>query len=166
MGAQSSVWCFLCLLLFPSPLFSFLFDNPRYAFQNRLSSSATLKNVSIIAHDPAAVGGTNHYEIGTFPLHLYIMLKYLMVPVQAISTFFFPNGPMRTTTQVGKDLCFACFDEKSLGRNPKALYLDGVKISDSSPESHDVEKQERLWMETVELVGLKGEHAGVDGIVS
>ena len=96
---------------------------------------------------------------------MYIILKYLLVPVQAISTFFFPNGPMRTTAQVGKDLCFACFDEKVLGKNPSTLYVDGTRIADSSPESHDVKKQERLWKETVELVGLKMQDVGVDGII-
>lgn len=157
----------LCMVLFMcalSPPRSFCSHICRYAFQNRLDSS-TLKKISIIAHDPAAVGGTNHYETQTFPIHMYIILKYLMVPVQAVSTFFFPNGPMRTTVQVGKDLCFACFDEVVLGKNPKALYVDGVRIADSSPESHDVEKQERLWRETVELAGLKREDVGVEGII-
>jgi hypothetical protein len=96
---------------------------------------------------------------------MYIILKYLMVPIQAISTFFFPNGPMRTTAQVGKDLCFACFDEEVLGKNPRAVYVDGVRVADSSPESHDIEKQERLWRETVELVGLRREDVGAEGIV-
>jgi hypothetical protein len=163
MDVLSFVWYSSCefgpSISFPSP------DKTRYELQNRLAAAPTLSKISILAHDPAAVGGTNHYETQTFPLHLYVALKYLMVPVQAVATYFLPNGPMRTTTQVGKDLCFGCFDEKTLGENPGAIYVDGRKVTDSSPESHDVQKQGRLWRETVELVRLVKEDIGVEGII-
>jgi hypothetical protein len=129
----------------------------RYELQTRLSADPALSKISIIAADPACVGGTDHYEPSTFPSHLYFTLKYVLVPLQSISSLLFPNGPLRSTTQVGKDLNFACWDEETLGEHPKAVYLDGRKIVGSSPESKDQEKQKRLWRESLGVVGLKEE---------
>ena len=133
----------------------------RYELQKRLSASPALSKISIIAADPACVGGTDHYEPSTFPSHLYFALKYVLVPLQSISSLLFPNGPLRSTTQVGKDLNFACWDEETLGEYPKAVYLDGRKIVGSSPESKDQEKQKRLWRESLGLVGLKEEETAL-----
>ena len=98
----------------------------------------------MLASDPAAVGGTDLYE--HFPLWLYFVLKYILVPLQILWSCVFCNGRFRPKKQVGRDLIFACFDEKTLGKVPGAMYLDGTDIKDSSPESHDESKQRGLWI--------------------
>jgi len=113
--------------------------------------------------DPGAVGGTDLY--GTFPTWLYIILKYVLVPIQALVVLFSPNGPLRTPAKVGRDLIFACWDEKVLGETPKAVYLDGQIVSVSSPESHDEAKQKALWRGTVEILGLAREDASVASLL-
>jgi hypothetical protein len=47
------------------------------------------------------------------------------------------------------------FDEKTLGEHPKALYVDGTRISDTSPESRDKEKQKRLWEGSLQIAGVR-----------
>ena len=111
--------------------------------------SPKLSKVSILASDPAAVGGTNLFR--NFPLWLYLVLNYVLVPVQIFWTYLFRNGRFRTKDQVGRDLIFACFDEKTLGKAPGAKYLDGTDVKDSSPESHDERKQRVLWDGCLEL---------------
>jgi len=123
-----------------------------YELQRRLDLSPKFSKISIMAMDPGAVAGTDLYE--TFPTWLYIILRYVLVPIQALVVFFSPNGPLRTPARVGKDLIFACWDEKVLGETPKAVYLDGKIVSGSSPESHDEVKQKALWRETVEILRL------------
>ena len=119
--------------------------------QRKLDQSKFNK-VSIITMDPAAVGGTNLTR--HFPLVMYILLSIVMIPIQWVWTMIFPNGRFRTAAKAGADLVFACFDTITLGDCPKAVYLNGTDISDSSPETHDEAKQRRLWVETAQL--LKG----------
>lgn len=134
-----------------------------YAFQRYLNASPKHNSVTVIAHDPGAVGGTGHYEAHAFPLPLFIALKYLLVPIQALLSRIWPGGPIRSPAQVGEDLVWNCWGldvregegrEEGKGKGKGALYVDGRRVVGSSAESRDVEKQERLWLETCRLLCL------------
>ena len=120
--------------------------------QRRLDQSKFNK-VSVITMDPAAVGGTNLTR--HFPLVMYVLLSIVMIPIQWVWTMVFPNGRFRTAAKAGADLMYACFDSMTLGSCPKAVYLNGTDVSDSSPETHDEAKQRRLWEETTQLLNAK-----------
>ena len=62
-----------------------------------------------------------------------------------------PNGFIRTTRQVGKDLVFAGYSKDLKG----ATYLDGQTVRDSSPETNDVAKQGKLWNGSLRLAGIQ-----------
>jgi hypothetical protein len=66
-----------------------------------------------------------------------------------------PNGPFRTPKKFGQDMLFACFDEKTLGEHPKALYLNGTKVQKPSDESLDESKQKQLWEGTIAIAGIR-----------
>lgn len=70
-----------------------------------------------------------------------------------------PNGFMRTPQQVGKDLVFAGWKEGLKG----ATYLDGPVVRDSSPETHDVVKQGKLWGGSLEFAGIKNGETVLEG---
>lgn len=48
-----------------------------------------------------------------------------------------------------------CFDQETFGQFPKALYVDGAEIGDTSPESKDEEKWKRLWEGSLKLAEVK-----------
>ena len=133
------------------------FDPPLSHRQSRSSVAhhQPPSNISVIAMDPAAVGGTGLTR--SFPWPLFMVLQYLLLPLAHIWTFLFPNGRFRTASKAGSDLVFACFDREMLEFG-KTVYLNGTAVADSSPESHDVAKQERLWEETGRMLdGLTDE---------
>jgi NAD(P)-dependent dehydrogenase (short-subunit alcohol dehydrogenase family) len=142
----------------PSPLFPFYvgliqkeLTQHRYELQNRLDEDPNLSKISILAMEPGAVGGTGLFQAHTFPVWMWFILKYIAPAIQIITTWFMPNGFMRTPQQVGKDLVFAGWTEGLQG----ATYLDGNVVRDSSPETHDVMKQEKLWQGSLKWAGVE-----------
>ncbi|KAG0648457.1 hypothetical protein D0Z07_5466 [Hyphodiscus hymeniophilus] len=121
-----------------------------YELQRRLDKDSQLSKISIIAMEPGAVGGTGLFQAHTFPIWMWFILCYIAPLIQTIVVWFMPNGFMRTPQQVGKDLVFAGWGKGLKG----ATYLDGHVVRDSSPETHDVVKQGKLWEGSLRLVGL------------
>ena len=99
------------------------------------------------------MAGTGIFRGG--PLHIRILMGYVVVVIQAIMVLFSPNGMLRGPKKSAEDLLLACFDEKKLGSSPKGVYLTGTKKIDSSVESRDEEKQKRLWKDSLKLARIK-----------
>jgi hypothetical protein len=125
----------------------------RYELQRRLSSDPALSKISIMGMDPGAVGGTDLYK--PMPWLMRTILSYVIVPFQWVLVYFFLNGQLRTASKVGKDLMFASFDEKKMGKYPGAVYIDGTRVSMTSPESKDEVKQRALWDGSLRLAKIK-----------
>jgi|SRR5450432_423323 hypothetical protein len=125
----------------------------RYELQRRLVSDPALSKISAVSIDPAAMGGTGLTLKS--PPFIRFLTQYVVPALQGISVMVAPNGPMRPTSKSAEDVLRACFDTESLGEHPKALFLDGSAISDSSKESHDVAKQKMLWTDSLKLAGIK-----------
>jgi hypothetical protein len=68
---------------------------------------------------------------------------------------FWPNGPFLTAAKMGRDMLFACFNEKTLGEHSKAVHLNGTEIVKPSEESLDESKQRQPWERMVAIVGIK-----------
>jgi hypothetical protein len=88
---------------------------------------------------------------------------YLMIPIGFICSLLWTNGRFRTPKAVGKALVWCSWDTVTLGERPKSLYLNGTEISLSSKETYDEVKQERLWSESAEVVGLKDGEVALTG---
>jgi hypothetical protein len=131
-----------------------------YELQRRVEKDPETQNISCLLQDPGAVGGTT--LLAQMPFWIRWVLMYVMVPVQAVWVLLFRNGRFRTTRQVGRDLIWSCWDEKSLGKTPRGLYLNGTEVSSSSKETYDESKQGRLWKESLELVGLTEKVIGLN----
>ncbi len=136
-------------------------DKNRYELQRRLDSDPALSNISVLAMDPAAMGGTGLTK-RSGPLIRFIA-GYVVVFLQSIFVWFMPNGSYRPTWKSAQDLMLASFDTKYLGAHPKAVYLNGSVKAISSVESRDEAKQKRLWKESVKLARIReGETALVN----
>jgi hypothetical protein len=66
-----------------------------------------------------------------------------------------PNGWFRTPYKSATDVLTASFDEETLGKHPKTVYLNGSARAETSPEARDESKQKQLWEASVRLTGLK-----------
>lgn len=78
-----------------------------------------------------------------------------MAPLAVLTTAISPNGNFRTPSKSAKDLLNASFDEETLGKHPKAVYLNGSAKFEPSKETRDETKQKQLWVESVKLSGLR-----------
>ena len=124
----------------------------RYELQRRLDKDPKLSNISILAVDPGGMPNTSIGRDSPVSVRAFIwVLKYIM----GFILFFFPKLPLRTTEQSASDLYYASFDERDLGKLPKAVNLNGHVKEVTSEESRDEEKQRQLWEESVKLAGLK-----------
>jgi hypothetical protein len=56
-----------------------------------------------------------------------------------------PKGSLRTPAKSARDLLRASFDEKMLGKHPKALYLNRSEVGHVIPEALDENKEKPLW---------------------
>jgi NAD(P)-dependent dehydrogenase (short-subunit alcohol dehydrogenase family) len=124
----------------------------RYELQRRLTADPKLTNISILSLDPAAVGGTGITRRG--PLQVRVSMTLLKL-LQPLFVYFWPNGPLRTPAKAARDMLYVSFNEKTLGEHPKALYVDGTVISNTSPESRNEEKQKLLWEGSLRIAGVK-----------
>ncbi len=85
-----------------------------------------------------------------------------MAPLAVVTTTLSANGNFRTSKKSAKDLLNVSFEEGTLGRHPKAVYLNGSAEIESSKEARDETKQKQLWLESVKLASLKGDETVLD----
>ena len=91
------------------------------------------------------------------PLWLRILFNWVSTPLTPVLNWIWPNGYFRTRAKSAHDLLVACFDERFLGKHPKAVYLNGSELARTGAETMDEEKQKRLWDASVDISGVKDE---------
>ena len=125
-----------------------------YELQRRTDAKQALRNISVLSVDPGGVFTTDimRDNLWIFRVPLRKMFQVLTPCVQHLS----PNGYLRTANKSARDVMNACFaeDESILGKSPKALYINGSAVKQSSIESRDQQKQHLLWEGSLKLVGL------------
>ena len=93
-------------------------------------------------------------------------MRYLvhgvMAPLAVVTTTLSPNGNFRTPKKSAKDLLNANFEEETLGRHPRAVYLNGSARIEPGKEARDETKQKQLWLESVKLASLKEDETVLD----
>ena len=92
------------------------------------------------------------------PFFLRLALSWLVAPMTPLLNRIWPNGYFRTRAKSAHDLLVACFDENdTLGKDPKAKYLNGSEVAGTSAETRDEGKQKVLWGASVDIAGVKDE---------
>lgn len=107
----------------------------------------------MLAVDPGAMPGTSLLKES--PAALLFLVHVIMGALVSWWTYLSPNGLFRTTHKSALDLYYASFDEKVLGKHPKAVYLNGNAIAQAGVEAKDEKKQKQLWNASVRLASLE-----------
>ena len=89
------------------------------------------------------------------PFLIQLLMNWIIPLLAPIFLFFQPNGSLRTPAKSAADLLRASFDENTLGKHPKALYLNGSEVGAATPEAKDEKKQRELWEGSLRYAGIK-----------
>jgi len=78
-------------------------------------------------------------------------MKIMLPILSPITTYFSPNGMLRTTTKSASDLLRAAFDTKELGEYPKGKYMNGTDDTwPISKEALNEKNREMVWRDSLE----------------
>ncbi|KAL2060362.1 hypothetical protein VTL71DRAFT_9757 [Oculimacula yallundae] len=125
-----------------------------YELQRRLDADPSLKNISVLGHDPGWIGSTDIVRNGSTSLQFI----FSTLRIIAKFTWLFSSNPMIRTAELnGRFLLTLCFDKEKFGEYPKAKYVDGGVLYKTVPEAENEKLQGELWEKSLEFVGLKGE---------
>lgn len=122
----------------------------RYELQRRLNADPDLSNIAVLAMEPGAM--ITSIATGS---ETSSVMSMVYRTVFAAASAIVPNGMFRTPEKSGQHLLRACFDTDELGECPKATYLDGSREWETGVEVRDVEKQRRLWADSLKLTNLQ-----------
>jgi hypothetical protein len=89
------------------------------------------------------------------PFLLQLLMNWIIPVLAPLIVYFQPNGSLRTPSKSATDLLRASFDERALGKRPKALYLNGSEVGAVTPEAKDEKKQRELWEGSLRYAGIK-----------
>lgn len=131
----------------------FLTPRSRYELQRRLEADPQLSDVSVMSVDPGAMPNTGLVKDASWIIK--IMLHYVLGSMISIVTWFRPNGDYRTPWKSAGDLLFASFDEKHIGKHPRALFLNGTAKAESGVEARNEHYQKELWKASVPMAHLE-----------
>ena len=90
-----------------------------------------------------------------------VATKIFLPLLAAVSSRMPSKGLYRTTKESAKDVLRAALDVATLGRHPKAVYVNGTEPSETSPESRDETKQAMLWRDSVKYTGLTADETAL-----
>ncbi|OKL57485.1 hypothetical protein UA08_07053 [Talaromyces atroroseus] len=123
-----------------------------YEFQRRLDRDPVLANISVLGIDPGGMpsGLTRRGSKG-----LVVAATVVLPVIAPLLQWRNPNGGVRTTSKSAGDVLRTCFDSKSLGETPKALYLNGTEVTQPSLEARDTAKQGMLWRDSITYANLQ-----------
>ncbi|CZT47805.1 uncharacterized protein RSE6_08410 [Rhynchosporium secalis] len=124
-----------------------------YELQRRLNSDPSLRNISVLGHDPGWIGTTDLNRNANVPIRTLLAVLSL---VARFTWIFSPNPILRTAEMNGGFLLTLCFDREKFGEHPKALYVDGGVLYKTVPEAEGREFQGNLWKKSLEFVNSKG----------
>ena len=123
----------------------------RHELALRLGNDPDLSGIRVIGLDP---GGMSSGLLRRGPMALRIAIKIAIPLMSVVSSWLDPNPTMRTTTKSGADVVRACYDIEGPEKG-ELLYLNGTAVYETSKDSKDKEKSQRLWVYGLEAGGIK-----------
>ncbi|KAL8730887.1 MAG: hypothetical protein Q9166_003814 [cf. Caloplaca sp. 2 TL-2023] len=120
-----------------------------YALNRALEKDPSLSKITAVAINPGTLSDSRALRTNT-PAMLFYLSKFVIGPLQPLLRFMDPT--MRTSAEAGKDVIQLATNEAYPGDRG---YFTMLKKDESSPESRDEAKQERLWVKTAEWAGVE-----------
>ncbi len=123
----------------------------RYELQRRLDADPALSNIAVLGVDPGGmVSGLTRRGSAL----LVFFVQWVFPLLVGFMTWISPNGMLRTVSKSAADVLRAAFDTAQLGERPKAVYLNGSELGDTSAEAKDAAKRRELWEASVGYAAL------------
>lgn len=113
----------------------------------------TLGNITAIVVDVGSLSDSRALRTNT-PTHLQTIQRFVLQPLRPIIRFADPT--LRTSAKAGADVLDLALGQVHPGERG---YFDYLRKAESSPESRDEGKQERVWAKTVEWAGITKENS-------
>lgn len=126
-----------------------------YALNRHLQNNATLRKVTAVAINPGGLTDSRSLRTNT-PKKLAIMQRLVLQPLGPLFHLLIPT--MRTSAAAGADIVELALNSKYEGEQG---FFTLLKKDESSPESRDEYKQEKLWFKSAEWAGIKTEDIGL-----
>ncbi|KAJ9133876.1 Protochlorophyllide reductase B, chloroplastic [Pleurostoma richardsiae] len=124
-----------------------------HELQARLDKDPALSNISVVGLDPGGMASTLLRRATWFKR--VILTGLLLRAASTAMAWVAPNGALRPTSKSAADALRACFDTKTLGEHPRALYLNGSQEGQTGKEARDVAKRMALWRDSVAYARLQ-----------
>ncbi|PYH90853.1 NAD(P)-binding protein [Aspergillus ellipticus CBS 707.79] len=115
-----------------------------YALNRHLSKNENLKGITAVAINPGNLSDSRALRTNT-PWILRSMSRFIIRPLKPLLSLMDPT--MRTSAEAGVDVAELAVGETYAGEEG---FFTLLQKDDSSPESQDAEKQEKLWKKTLE----------------
>ncbi|PYI05735.1 hypothetical protein BO78DRAFT_446881 [Aspergillus sclerotiicarbonarius CBS 121057] len=115
-----------------------------YALNGHLLKDENLKGIKAVAINPGNLSDSRALRTNT-PLILRLLSRLVIRPLRPLLRLMDPT--MRTAAEAGVDVIELAVSKDYAG---EAGFFTLLKKDDSSPESQDGEKQQRLWRKTLE----------------
>jgi hypothetical protein len=113
----------------------------RYELAIRLGKDPKLSNIAVLSVDPGAMA-SDLARRGSF--FIRFVTSKVLPPFATVSSWFSPNGTLRTTTKSAGDVLSACFDVETPPKG-RLLYLNGSDEFETSEKVKDDELREQVW---------------------
>ncbi|KAL8776380.1 MAG: hypothetical protein Q9213_008296 [Squamulea squamosa] len=120
-----------------------------YALNRALAKDPSLSKITAVAINPGNLSDSRALRTNT-PSTIYYLSLFVIRPLQPLLRFMDPT--MRTSAAAGADVVQLATNEAFPGERG---YFTMLKKDESSPESLDEEKQQRLWVKSAEWAGVR-----------
>ncbi|CAG8960347.1 hypothetical protein HYFRA_00012421 [Hymenoscyphus fraxineus] len=125
-----------------------------YALNRHLQKSPDLKAITAIALNPGNLTDSRSLRTNT-PKKLAVMQRFMLQPLGPIFSLLMPM--MRTSAKAAADVVDLAMSPKYAGEQG---FFTLNKKDESSPESRDEFKQEKLWGKSAEWAGIQADVLG------
>ncbi|ROV92173.1 hypothetical protein VMCG_09281 [Cytospora schulzeri] len=127
-----------------------------HALNRRLEKDSKLKHITAVAINPGNLSDSRALRVNT-PAMVQYLSKIVIRPLRPLLQMMDPT--MRTSAEAGQDVARLAINEASPNERG---YFTLLKKEESSPESLIEQKQERLWLQSAQWVGLTAQDTSLE----
>ncbi|KAI0844634.1 NAD(P)-binding protein [Daldinia vernicosa] len=126
-----------------------------HAFNRYLEKNPSLQNITAVAYNPGGLVDSRIFDKNT-SLALSLLVRYIVQPLLPLMRY--ANPQMRLGAESAVDAIELALDHVYPGERG---YFELLQKDESSPESRDEVKQERLWVKSAEWAKINKENTAL-----
>ncbi|XXG95776.1 hypothetical protein Hte_002047 [Hypoxylon texense] len=129
-----------------------------YAFNRRLEKDQDLSRITAVAYNPGGLVDSRSFHNNT-SLGLSLLMRYIVRPLLPLMRY--QNPQMRLAAESAVDTIELALGNVHPGERG---YFELLEKDESSPESLDQAKQEKLWTKSAEWAGINKDNTALRGL--